>query len=210
MMQTDESIGQSLRDAAQSVDDKRLIDLAQRALIAHFRLLYAWNQRINLTGVRDPIEGVERHLVESVKGGLLLEPRATDQLVDLGSGNGFPGLAVLLLHPQLRGVLIEKSQRKVDFLRAAIRQSGATERVGVSELALESVRQLDPAASVFTLRGFPAPRTWIAQLLERPATRSVLAWLGEADAAAIAGEYAHVKSRELGEGKYVTLISRHG
>src|SRR5215469_16648832 len=57
------------------------------------RLLLFWNRSINLTAVTDPAEIVERHFGESTYGANLL-PVENCRLADVGSGAGFPGLAM--------------------------------------------------------------------------------------------------------------------
>jgi 16S rRNA (guanine527-N7)-methyltransferase len=96
---------------------------AQIAALDHYRtLLLDWNQRVNLTAVRDPAAFETLHLVDAV--GIL---RAVDQatlassrLVDVGSGGGLPGLPLAVLAPGLRVTLVEATGKKVAFLEAAV------------------------------------------------------------------------------------------
>ncbi|RMF71795.1 MAG: hypothetical protein D6738_13150, partial [Acidobacteria bacterium] len=106
--------------------------------------LYRWNARINLTAIRDPDEGVRRHVVESLFALGRIPPDARGTLCDLGSGNGFPALPLLLAREGLEGVLFERVARKVDFLRAAIGGLGLTGRVTVREENLSSPENLPP------------------------------------------------------------------
>lgn len=177
----------------------------------HFRLLYAWNDRINLTSIRDQQVGFDRHLVEALAGAALIDS-PSGHLVDLGSGNGYPGLAVLLLHERLRGTLVEKTARKVDFLRAAIRDCGVGERVDVLEQRVESVADLPPDATIITMRGFPEPARWIARAFELARVDQVLGWLSEQDLAAMLATpltgYRCAGRHELGPGKLVVSFRR--
>ncbi|MCC6627421.1 MAG: 16S rRNA (guanine(527)-N(7))-methyltransferase RsmG [Chloroflexi bacterium] len=99
------------------------VDGAQIAALDRYRtLLLDWNQRVNLTGVREPAAFELLHLVDAV--GFL---RAVDQaalvtarLVDVGSGGGLPGLPLAILAPGLRVTLVEATGKKVAFLRAAV------------------------------------------------------------------------------------------
>lgn len=92
------------------------------ALEAHYRLLRHWNRRINLTGLRDEHAILRRHFLEPIAAGSLLGDEGT--LVDLGSGNGFPAIPLKVLHPGLRLVMVESSERKSAFLWAVIRELG--------------------------------------------------------------------------------------
>lgn len=87
----------------------------------HLALLLRWNARISLTAIRDPQEIARRHFGESLFAGEQLNPASGDTLADLGSGAGFPGLPIAVLFSQLEVTLIESQQKKVAFLREALR-----------------------------------------------------------------------------------------
>ncbi len=97
-------------------------------------LLLHWNARINLTAVRHPEEIVTRHFGESLFAARHLFPRGfdldglandqrrtTNDVLDVGSGAGFPGLPVKIWMPPLRVTLIESNQKKATFLREVVR-----------------------------------------------------------------------------------------
>lgn len=101
-------------------------------------LLLKWNARINLTSVRQPEEIVTRHFGESFFTARQLchperraaEPPAVEgplppldglQLVDVGSGAGFPGLPIKIYAPALTVTLVESNHKKATFLREIIR-----------------------------------------------------------------------------------------
>ena len=84
-------------------------------------LLLKWNARISLTAIRDPQEIVQRHFGESLFAAEQLQLDATSTLIDFGSGAGFPGLPIKIAAPHLEVTLIESQQKKVAFLREAIR-----------------------------------------------------------------------------------------
>lgn len=169
-------------------------------LLAHLRLLYAWNRRFNLTAIRDPGEGMRRHLLEALVAlpELPREGRAV-ALADLGSGNGYPALPLVISRGELRATLFEASARKVDFLRAAARASRCLDRVEVIHRRLEKIEQLPEQASVITLRAFPEPIAWIEAAASRAATRRVLAWVSARTAVAAAARLAGtgVEARRL-------------
>jgi len=155
------------------------------ALLAHLRLLYDWNRRFALTAIRDPREGLRRHLLEALEALPLAGAATSGRLVDLGSGNGYPALPLLTCRPALDGTLFEARDAKAAFLRAALRESGLADRVRVERVRIAGPEAL-PAADVLTMRGFPEPERWIRAALERGAARQVLAWVSAEDAARIA------------------------
>ncbi len=96
------------------------------SILMYIDLLGRWNDRINLTSVREPDEIVTRHFGESIFAARQLFPQAGGaaagpHLIDVGSGAGFPGLPIKLWAPQLHLTLIESSQKKATFLREVVR-----------------------------------------------------------------------------------------
>jgi 16S rRNA (guanine527-N7)-methyltransferase len=109
--------------------------LSERQLQAvhkHLELLLKWNAKINLTAVRGAEQIVARHFGESFFAACELFPEAgsTDQnstapdqtqMLDIGSGAGFPAIPIKLLAPCVQLTLIESNRRKATFLREVIR-----------------------------------------------------------------------------------------
>ena len=92
----------------------------EAALEAHLELLMRWNQKLNLTSIRNREEAIERHYCESLFLGARLAAGAL-RIADVGSGAGFPGFPVAVLRPDCSVTLIESHQRKAVFLREASR-----------------------------------------------------------------------------------------
>lgn len=147
----------------------------------HLHLLYRANLNLNLTGIRDPAQGVGRHVLESMEAFLLPRSSVPRFLVDLGSGNGYPGLPLLLLWPKTRGLLVESSRRKADFLRQTIKDLDLQKRVTLLESRIESEEEVPREADAFCMRGFPSPARWAEAFLARPGTQEILAWLSQKD-----------------------------
>ena len=89
-------------------------------LAVYLNLLLRWNAVINLTSVRTASEIIRRHFAESLSAGLRLS--GCTSLLDLGSGAGFPGVPIQLLHPELPVSLVEGHTRKAAFLREVVRE----------------------------------------------------------------------------------------
>jgi 16S rRNA (guanine527-N7)-methyltransferase len=88
-------------------------------LSQYLDLLLKWNARTNLTAIRDPKEIIQRHFGESLFAAKHLANPST--LLDLGSGAGFPGLPIALLHPETHVTLAESQNKKATFLREVVR-----------------------------------------------------------------------------------------
>ena len=83
-------------------------------------LLLRWNQRLNLTAIKDPLQVIRRHFVESVFTAQHL-PSGVTSLLDYGSGAGFPGIPIAICRPEIQVTLAEAQGRKASFLQEALR-----------------------------------------------------------------------------------------
>ena len=97
------------------------LDEATLAAIAdHVRLLLAWTVAINLTAIREPVAAAREHVLDSLTALPLLRSRNTSDLLDIGSGGGFPGIPLALALPRARTVLVESVGKKATFLAAVL------------------------------------------------------------------------------------------
>ena len=106
------------------VDETRLRELLQPyglelssfqagQILSYLNLLLRWNQKINLTAIRDPEECVTRLFGESLFLARRLE--LYGHLLDIGSGAGFPGLALKIVFPDIFVTLLEPIAKKRAF-----------------------------------------------------------------------------------------------
>jgi 16S rRNA (guanine527-N7)-methyltransferase len=86
----------------------------------YISLLLLWNQKVSLTSIENPQELISRHFGESFFGAKFVENDAC-RLADVGSGAGFPGLALKIALPNMQVFLIEQDTRKATFLNEVIR-----------------------------------------------------------------------------------------
>ncbi|MEJ2008819.1 MAG: 16S rRNA (guanine(527)-N(7))-methyltransferase RsmG [Acidobacteriota bacterium] len=102
--------------------DVSLSDAAIDRLLEYLVLLLRWNRKINLTSIATPEECITRHFGESFFVSHVVKLRG--RLLDIGSGAGFPGLALKLLLPDLEVVLLEPVAKKRAFLKEVGRACG--------------------------------------------------------------------------------------
>ncbi|MEA2676638.1 MAG: rRNA (guanine527-N7)-methyltransferase [Chloroflexota bacterium] len=98
-----------------------LDDMARDAIAAHVRLLLAWNEHINLSGLRTPEEVARGHVLDALLAVAPLRDicRERPSLLDLGSGGGFPGVPLAVALPARRAALVDSIGKKAAFLRVA-------------------------------------------------------------------------------------------
>jgi|SRR5271169_2866198 len=88
-------------------------------LMTYLDLLLRWNSKINLTSIRTAEECVTRHFGESFF--LARRVQLSGKLLDIGSGAGFPGLALRIVFPELETTLLEPVTKKRAFLKEVAR-----------------------------------------------------------------------------------------
>ena len=133
----------------------------------YLALLLDWNERLNLTAVRDPAQIEVRHFLDSLSCALLTGGLNGRSLIDIGSGAGFPGLPLKLLYPDLKLTLVESVAKKTTFLQTVVADLGLS---GVTVLA-ERAEALGQSAEHrerydwATARGVAEMRTLLEYLL---------------------------------------------
>jgi 16S rRNA (guanine527-N7)-methyltransferase len=123
----------------QAALDRGLLELAlalpsgaSEKLMAYLGLLAKWNKTYNLTAIRDPLQAVSQHLLDSLAVLRDLSDCA-GTLVDVGSGGGLPGIPIAIAEPARRVTLNDASEKKGAFLRQAVIELGlsnATVHIG--------------------------------------------------------------------------------
>jgi 16S rRNA (guanine527-N7)-methyltransferase len=135
----------------------------------------------SITTVRDPTQGVEVHVADSLTGLQVAELRRATTIADLGAGGGFPGLALAAALPHATVMLVESVGKKCEFLRRAAFAVGLA-NVAVVNARAESWTEGIGAHDVVTARAV-APLNVLAEYaapLLREGGRLV-AWKGKRD-----------------------------
>ena len=170
-----ETIRRSLGEFQLTADDKQVSQIQQ-----YMGLLLAWNEKINLTAIRDPREILYRHFCESMFAAVSV-PLDRGRLADVGSGGGFPGIPLKMIRPELQVFLIESNLKKATFLAEVIRELELTDTrvlVGRYEELGEEVAPLDYVCAR-ALGEFVPFIEWAGS--EHLGTKEVILWIGGRD-----------------------------
>ena len=125
-------------------------------LLTYLDLLLYWNRKINLTAIRTASDCVTRHFGESLYLASCVELRG--DLLDIGSGAGFPGLALKIAFPRLATTLLEPVAKKRTFLKEVARACGMDSVQVRGERLADFLRQNPNAAFAnATSRGLGRP-----------------------------------------------------
>jgi 16S rRNA (guanine527-N7)-methyltransferase len=148
-----------------------------QSIKTYLQTLLEWNKSINLTAIEDPVEVLARHFGESLFGVSLLRP-GKSRLADVGTGAGFPGLAIKIASPDTDITLFESNSKKRAFLTEIV------QKLGISGVRVMRERYEDfrPEADRFdfvcarALGDFPRFIPWARGVL-KPEGKLAL-WLG--------------------------------
>jgi 16S rRNA (guanine527-N7)-methyltransferase len=95
------------------------ISLSERtvaAFICYANELVAWNRKMNLTAIVDPVDIRRKHFLDSLSCHLVMRDTPMERVVDVGSGAGFPGLPLKLFYPEMNLTLVESVKKKTWFI----------------------------------------------------------------------------------------------
>lgn len=93
-------------------------------LLCYLDMLERWNKTFNLTAVRDPLQMIGLHLLDSLAVHPYIENASS--IIDVGTGAGLPGIPLSILNPQKKFTLLDSNGKKTRFLFQVISQLGLT------------------------------------------------------------------------------------
>jgi len=101
---------------AEGIDEMKLgIDAAQQdQLMAYLQLMHKWNGVYNLTSLRDPMQMVTHHLLDSLAA--VPAFAGARNVLDVGAGGGLPGIVLAITRPDMQVSMIDTVHKKTAFL----------------------------------------------------------------------------------------------
>jgi 16S rRNA (guanine527-N7)-methyltransferase len=172
---SDETIRHALSEFQITIGEQQIVLIHK-----YMAILRQWNEKLNLTAIRDPLEILYRHFCESMYAAVAV-PGDFGRLADIGSGAGFPGIPLKILRPEIELFLVESNIKKGTFLAEVVRELELTNaRVLISryEELLEELAPLDYVCSR-AVGEFGPFLDWAAS--ERLSARRSLLWIGGRD-----------------------------
>lgn len=108
-------------------------------LIAYMDLVLEENKKFNLTAITQREEFIRKHLIDSILMGVDLDEEL--RVLDLGTGGGFPGIPLKIMHPKWDMVLLDSTMKKIRFLNKGIEELGLSTVQAVHARAEELARE---------------------------------------------------------------------
>ena len=146
-------------------------------LLIYLAELMKWSRRVNLIARDTPeAQAVETHFLDSLTLLPFLDGAGEVHLLDVGSGAGFPGLALACVRPEARCTLCEPRQKRVSFLRHVIRTLGLVNVEVVAERVEAHLPDWPGRFTHITSRAVAEPAAFLPLVrpLVTPATRVLL------------------------------------
>jgi len=101
-----------------------LTEMQQEALMSYVMLIDKWNKVHNLTAIRDPLDMVTLHVLDSLSVLKYVQQIQPKSLLDVGAGAGLPSIPLAICLPDLQISAIDAVQKKASFMRQAKAELG--------------------------------------------------------------------------------------
>ena len=99
------------------IDDKQIEQLNK-----YYELLIEYNKVMNLTGITEKKQVYLKHFYDSLTIAKIINLENEDNLCDIGTGAGFPGLVIKILFPKLKITLVDSLNKRIEFLKKVIKE----------------------------------------------------------------------------------------
>lgn len=95
--------------------------------LTYYEMLVEWNEVMNLTAITEYEEVMKKHFVDSLSLVQTFDVNKKVSVIDVGTGAGFPGLALKIAYPNMKVTLLDSLNKRINFLNAVIEKLGLTD-----------------------------------------------------------------------------------
>lgn len=108
--------------------------------ITYMRLLQEWNEKINLTAITEDEEIIKKHFIDSIKAFKREEFKVSKNMIDVGTGAGFPGIPIAIMNSSIKVTLLDSLNKRINFLNKVIEELHLKNIVTVHSRAEDGAR----------------------------------------------------------------------
>ena len=101
-----------------------LTEVQREQFDRYYELLVEWNKVMNLTGITDYDEVNLKHFVDSLTIVRVKNMKNVENVIDIGTGAGFPGIPLKIVYPEIKIVLLDSLNKRIKFLNTVIEELG--------------------------------------------------------------------------------------
>jgi 16S rRNA (guanine527-N7)-methyltransferase len=109
----------------------------------YMKLLQEWNEKINLTAIVDDEDVIKKHFIDSIKAFKRNEFKTANNLIDVGTGAGFPGIPIAIMKEDIKVTLLDSLNKRINFLNTVISQIGISNVTTIHSRAEDGARRLE-------------------------------------------------------------------
>lgn len=104
-----------------------LTDEQINQFLIYYEMLVEWNEKMNLTAITEYEDVMKKHFIDSISLIKAYDVSKSVTVIDVGTGAGFPGLALKIAYPNLKVTLLDSLNKRIQFLNAVIETLGLSD-----------------------------------------------------------------------------------
>lgn len=119
----------------------RLTEKQVEQFLVYYEMLTEWNKVVNLTAITEYEDVMKKHFIDSVSLVKACDLTGNLSVIDIGTGAGFPGLALKIAFPELKIVLLDSLNKRIRFLTEVMKELGLQDIEAVHGRAEDYAKQ---------------------------------------------------------------------
>lgn len=133
---------QIMKDASNEVE----LDLSEEQydkFIGYMKLLQEWNEKVNLTAITEDEQIIKKHFIDCIKVFKSDAIKGARNIIDVGTGAGFPGLPIAIMNPNIKVTLLDSLNKRINFLNLVVSNLELKNVITIHSRAEDGARNSD-------------------------------------------------------------------